>query len=335
MPTEVSSNSRQHSGRTLQTVLAAIIGIATFCSHAPCARAQKDTTSNAIGIPLWKANKPRNNSMRAQVALAPLQQSPTIAATSTLQCASVPTSITSSFNKYYYLSTDVAAQLGVNWIGTVTATGDAQQVVLIREYRRYAQCPTTDGSGELQYGAAMRATVLVSADSLQAGVNFAVVAASATLKSQSASVLIEDIGFNDPKLDPLSQTAMLDVAGTGLTVSNFGVFNKDLEAAMTEAGSATSTQIVTPYQRLAFFPNTDPTQISNSVATTFGLSCMAKGWGCVDAQSKFPGRNADSDAAIQQVYTTITSGCSGVNDIQKASAQSLLAGIATAPTCHN
>jgi len=62
---------------------------------------------------------------------------------------------------------------------------------------------------------------------------------------------------------------------------------------------------------------------------------MAKGWGCVDAQAMFPGRNADTDSTIQQVYVTITNSCAGVTDLQKATAQSVLAGITTAPTCHH
>jgi hypothetical protein len=309
----------------------------TFLSFQMQSEAQQTPSMPTTGVPLWKVKKPKAGSVAAQLDLtaAKAGQLSPIAALAVLQCSSIPTSPTASFNKYYYLTTDVAGQLGINWIGTVNATAEAQQVVLIREYRRYAQCPTTDGSGQLQYGAALRATVLVSADSLQAGLNFAVVAASATLKNQSASVLIEDIGFNDPKLDPLAQQAMQDVAGTGLTVSNFGVFNKDLEAAIGEAGAAPNTQIITPYQQLAFVPNGDSTQFSNSVATTFGLSCMAKGWGCADAQNQFPGRDANSDAAIQQLYTTLTNSCTGVNGVQQANAQSLLSGVATTPTCHN
>jgi hypothetical protein len=192
---------------------------------------------------------------------------------------------------------------------------------------------TTDGSGQLEYGAALRATVQVSAESLQAGLSFAVVAANATLKNQNAQVFIENIGFNDSSLDPKINAAMADVASTGLNVQTFGTFSKDLEAAITEA---TSAQLLSPLQKLAFVPtNLSSSTLTNSVASTFGLSCMAKGWGCIDAQGMFPGRNADTDSAIQQIYISITNSCGGVNDVQKATAQSVLAGIATAPTCHH
>lgn len=305
-----------------------------FCSfQSPYLRAQQAPASNAIGIPF-----PRVQSRQARPAGVPAQQAGVaqqatlpMQAISSLQCSAVPTSTTASFDKYYYLTTDIAGQLGINWIGSVNATAESQQVVLLREYRKYAQCPTTDGSGQLQYGAAFRATVLVSADNLQAGLNFAVVAASATLKSQSSSVLIEDIGFNDSQLDTKAQTAMQDVAATGLTVLTFGAFNKDLEAALTEA---TTASIISPYQRVAFVPNQNTIDLTNSVATSFGLSCMAKGWGCVDAQSMFPGRDANSDAAIQQLYAKLTNGCAGVNNVQQANAQNLLSGIATVPACH-
>jgi hypothetical protein len=284
-------------------------------------------TSNQIGLPLPQPHHIGANAI----------QPPTITPLSTVvngtQCTTVPTSTTASFDKYYYLSTDVAGQLGINWIVSASTSASDQQVVLIREYRKYGTCPTTDGSGDLQYGATVRATVQVSTDSLKAGLNFAVVAASATLNNQSASVLIEDIGFNDASLDTKIQTAMQDVSSTGLTVTTFGTFSKDLEAAITEAAATTASQIATPYQKLAFVPNTSTNSISTSVTTTFGLSCMAKGWGCMDAQNKVPNRTANTDAAVQQVYTTITGACAGVNDLQKATAQSLLAGIQTVPTC--
>jgi hypothetical protein len=278
----------------------------TACCFEPYAAAK-----NQLGVPVPKPN---------------------VAALNALQCTTLPTSTTASFDKYYYLTTDLAGQLGINWVVSASTSATSQQVVLIREYRKYGTCPTTDGSGDLQYGAAVRATVQVSADTLKAGLNFAVVAASATLNNQAASVLIENIGFNDASLDTKIQAAMQDVASTGLTVTTFATFSKDLETAISEAVSTTSSQIATPYQKLAFVPNT-PDTASTSVATTFGLSCMAKGWGCADAQSMFPNRSADSDSAIQQIYTTITNGCAGVSDVQKATAQSVLSGIQTVPTC--
>jgi hypothetical protein len=277
-------------------------------------KGQQGTVSGAIGVPLPKIHPGGGR----------------IAAFSNLQCSSVPTTAPASFDKYYYLTTDLAGKLGITFTGSASATGGSQQVVLIREFRKYGQCPTTDGSGQLQYGAALRATVLISSDNLQAGLNFAVVAASATLTRQSASVLVENIGFSDPSVTTKMQVAMQDVASTGLTVQNFGDFSRDLEATITAAGGS---PITSPYERLAFVPNT-PTNVSGSVATTFGLSCMAKGWGCGDAQSMFPQRDADSDAAIQQLYNGLTNSCAGVNDVQKAQALSLLSGISTVPECH-
>jgi hypothetical protein len=282
-------------------------------------------TSNQVGLPL-----PRPHHIGANAG-----QIPTITPFTTvngLQCTTIPTSTTASFEKYYYLSTDVAGQLGITWIASASASATEQQVVLIREYRKYGTCPTTDGSGDLQYGATVRATVQVSTDTLKAGLNFAVVAASATLNNQSASVFIENIGFNDASLDTKIQAAIQDVSSTGLNVTTFGTFSKDLEAAISEA-TGTTAQIATPYQKLAFVPNTPTNGISNSVTTTFGLSCMAKGWGCMDTQNMVPNRTANTDAAIQQVYTTITGACAGVDDLQKANAQSLLAGIQTVPAC--
>jgi hypothetical protein len=316
-----------HSMSKLRYVEVSLL-VLTLCCLQPYLAGQA-RTSNQIGVPYPK----QGVHIGAMIAGVQPQTQP-LPAIEPLQCSTVPTATTSSFEKYYYLTTDIAGQLGINWIGSVNASVGSQQVVLIREYRKYAQCATTDGSGVLQYGAAVRATVQVSADSLQAGLNFAVVAASATLKSQSASVLIENIGFTDPALETKIQAAMQDVASTGLTVDKFGDFNKDLEAALTEAASS-NAQISSPYQRLAFVPNLNTATMSESMMTAFGLSCMAKGWGCADAQRMFPNRNADSDAAIQQLYTNLANSCAGVSPLQEATAQALLSGIATVPTCHN
>lgn len=271
---------------------------------------------DVIGIPLGK----------------PAADATAFTALTATTCAAVPTTAPSSFNQYYYLDTDVASKLGIQWIGSATGSGELKQVVLVRELRRFGSCDATDGSGVIQYGQALRATVLVTSADLSAGLNFAIVAASATLRKQSASVMIENTGFSNPDVDSSAQKAMQDVAATGLTVVSFAKFSEDIEKAF---AAATTSALASPYSKLAYVPNVDTASISTSVASTFAVACMAKGWACVDAKRMFPGQNAATDGAIERVYQTLTGACANVSDIQKANAQTLLAGMNIKPGCHN
>src|ERR1035441_238844 len=138
----VTSKNKEHTMKLSPTVCR--VAMACCLLGAAMLQAQQGPAPNGIGIPYPKAQPGHPKPM---------------AAFDSLQCAAIPTAVTASMNKYYYLTTDIAGKLGINWIGSVNASAESQQVVLIREMRRYAQCATTDGSGQLQYGAALRATV--------------------------------------------------------------------------------------------------------------------------------------------------------------------------------
>ena len=291
-----------------------ILSISITCiMHAQNVQANK----NPAGIPLGSPEKPF-------VAFANF---------SAVQCSAMPTEAqaTATLSTYYVLDTDVAGSLGIHWIGTVSGTGEAKDVVLVREFRRYASCEATDGSGTVEYGQVLRATVLVTANDLSAEVNFAIVAASATLKKRSSQVLIENSGFIDPQVNVAAQEAMSAVAESGLTVVTFSKFTEKLEVAFS---AAQKSPLASPLQKVAFVPQTDQTSVLKSVATAFGLQCLSEKQSCAEAMAHFPVRGQESDAAIRDIYNLVTNSCGTVSDIQKAQAQAMLGKIRVQPKCH-
>jgi hypothetical protein len=237
----------------------------------------------------------------------------------------------STINTYYLLDTDLAGELGIHWIGVVNTTAEAKDIILVRAFRKYAACDATDGSGVVHYGRAVRAAVLVAERDVSVDVNFAVVAASATLRTRSAQVTIENTGFADPQVNVLAQDALPTVAASGLNVGTFSKFSEKLEAAVSAAQTSTLSP---PLRKLAFVPKTDDVATLRSLATTFGLQCLSEGLRCAEAKIRFPFKGAESDAAINDTYILLTNSCDTVTQIQRLEAQSMLGSIRAQPKCH-
>lgn len=275
------------------------------------------TNEHAIGIPLGK----------------PAAGFTALENVGTAQCSAAPAAsdATSVIDSYYSLDSDLAGKVGIHFIGSANASAEAHDVVLVREFRKYASCDANDGSGVVQYGHALRATVLIAATDLSGDLNFAVVAASSTLKNRSARVLIENTGFTDSQVNTSAQEAMSAVASSGLTVVTFSKFSEKLEAAFS---AVQNSKMATPLQKIAFVPKSDPTTTLRSIATTFGLQCLSEARPCAEAMARFPNRGSESDAAIRDIYTTVTNSCATVTDIQKLQAQTMLGGIRVQPKCH-
>ena len=100
----------------------------------------------------------------------------------------------------YLLDRDVAAQLKVNFFGSITGSVDTNTKVFVRELSKFANCKATDGTGNVMYGSSLRATVLIDTGDIAGGVNFAIAAASATVKAHSVQVRVESLGFGDAQV---------------------------------------------------------------------------------------------------------------------------------------
>jgi hypothetical protein len=198
-----------------------------------------------------------------------------------LKCAQAPTEAPRVDNHYYTLETEHAAKLGVTYIGTGSLDLDKKMKVYVREYSRYNTCTATDGKTELRYGAVWRATVLIDETDASASVNFAVVAASATLRNVSVQVLITHDGFDDTDrvgIDEASQAAM-EATKDGLNVASFVKFSEAVEKAIKTTINA---KVRTP-MRVIGVKREESGGLREAVARTLALAYIAKGRTAADA----------------------------------------------------
>lgn len=268
------------------------------------------------------------------VNTAPLGKAPTTGAGSlqalspSLACAQVPT-VAQAVNfrdDAYLLDRDLAAQLKISWIASGNADADKTSKVFVREFSKFATCPSTDGAGTVMYGAALRATVLIDETDVSGSVNFAVAAASATVKSRSVQVRVEGLGFQDPQISVNAAQAQT-VTASGLKVENYSDFIKALSKAF---DLAVQSNIVA-MQVIGFTPNGDPTQLEGGLASTWALDRIAQGYGCNDAISQFatefPNQQSAGNAAtINNTYQQIAGGCDASKPLVRAVAESILNG---------
>lgn len=242
------------------------------------------------------------------------------------RCASPPTDTPKVSNTSYTLETDQAVQLGISYVGTGNLDVDRKMKVFVREYAKYDTCESTDGKATVKYGAVWRATVLIDQTDATGKVNFAVVAASATLKNLSVQVSIEHDGFAEeerPAIDEAGAKAM-DATANGLNVSSFVKFSEQVEKAVRAAMKA---KVKTPLQPIAFQLH-DADQLQESVARTFALAYIARGRGCLDPIADFPVKSPRIEAVIRETYDALSSTpCEAGDKIVQLQAERLLAGI--------
>lgn len=257
----------------------------------------------------------------------PLQSSRRLGAaapvTST-QCTAVPTDTPKVANTSYTLDTEQAGKLGINYIGTGDVALDHKMKVFIREYVKYNTCEATDGKATLQYGAVWRATVLIDETDASGKVNFAIVAASATLKNIAVQVQISHQGFvNQQAIDEGAQAAMAETA-QGLNVASFVKFSDAVEKAI---GETIKSPVTTPLQLIGTKPHSiDP--LFDSVVRTFALSYIARGNGCLDPIRDFPVRGANVEKIIRDTYDILSpTPCDASNASTRLAANQLLNGL--------
>jgi hypothetical protein len=142
--------------------------------------------------------------------------------------------------------------------------------------------------------------VLIDEVDAKGEVTFAIVAASATIRNSSASVLIQNRGFSSGDVDIASQAAMKTVQGGGLNVMNFGEFNVALEKAV-------DAVIASPIERplLVGVSRDDDDELSRSVAKVFAVSYYADGKSEEDAIREFPGAPQIAEPAIRETFVLL------------------------------
>jgi hypothetical protein len=257
-------------------------------------------------------------------ARAPGRKSHLGSAGVTPQCAAVPTSTPKTANTSYSLDTEQAGKVGINYIGTGDLEVDKKMKVFIREYAKYDTCESTDGEATLQYGAFWRATVLIDESDATGKLNFAIVAASATLKNVTVQVSVNHQGFADQKaIDEAGQGAMEDTA-QGLNVASFVKFSQDVEKAIR---AVIQSSVTTPLQLIGIKPH-DSEILLESVVRTFALSYIARGKKCLDPISDCPVKGDKIEKIIRGTYDSLSSRPCDASDVMtQLAAQRLLNGI--------
>ncbi len=240
------------------------------------------------------------------------------------QCAVIPTDTPKITNTAYTLDTEQAGKLGISYIGTGDGAVDHKMKIFVREYVKYNTCESTDGKATLQYGAVWRATVLIDETNASGKVNFAIVAASATLKNNAVQVSISHQGFvNQKQIDEAGQAAMEDTA-QGLNVASFVKFSQDVEKAI---HAVIDSPVATPLQLIGIKPhNVD--NLLDSVVRTFALSYIASGKGCLDPIADFPVKSDKVETIIRDTYDMLSpTPCDATNQMTRLSAKQLLNGL--------
>jgi hypothetical protein len=242
------------------------------------------------------------------------------------QCSSPPTDPSKVSNTSYTLETDQAVQLGINYVGTGNLEVDRKMKVFVREYAKYDTCESADGKATSRYGAVWRATVLIDQTDASGKINFAMVAASATLKNVSVEVSITHEGFAaaDREAIDLASAAAMDATAQGLNVSSFVKFSEQVEKAVRAAMKA---KTATPLRYLGYQLH-DSDQLLESVARTFALAYIARGAGCLEPIADFPVKSPKIEAAIRETYSALSSKpCDASDKTTQLAAQQLLGGI--------
>lgn len=243
-------------------------------------------------------------------------------------CAAIPTTdkAVNYRDDAYLLDRDLAGKLKVTFFGSVDASGDKSTKVFVREISKYATCDASNGSGTLQYGVSLRATVLIDTTDISGGVNFAIAAASATVKSRSVQVRVESLGFADPNVAIKSATAQ-NVTSSGLTVDTYGDFKKALNDAFDTAVKSN----IASMQLVGFSPAALTKDYSGDLAVVYALDRITQGYGCNEAvlsfNTEFPNKkSAATEKAIRDVYNQIASGCDASAALTRATAEAVLLG---------
>jgi hypothetical protein len=247
---------------------------------------------------------------------------------STPSCPTVPqpSEATSFFDHALYMTQDVAASLKITWIASGSANVDKNSQVFVRDFARFARCKATDGSGNVLYGSRLRATVLVDQTDVSGGANFAVAAASATVKNRSVQVEVDGGAFTDQAIATNASDAQ-NLTASGLNVDHYSDFNNKMGAAY----SAAVRSGVAMMEPIGFEPDLDTTDFVKGLSTTFAIDRMAQGFGCDDTVKQFnrifPDKAGQfTESAIRTTYQVIAKGCDASGPIVRATAEAIIGG---------
>ena len=252
------------------------------------------------------------------------------------QCTAIPkaTDATMTDDSLFSMTSDVAASLSITLpFGGGGGNGSSNQSVFMRQFKRYTTCTTPNGD-ILEYGQAIRASVLYDTTDVKANASFSFIVAQATINNQTTQIEVSNTGFTDAKVTSARATAIASLTGGALTIDNYGIFMTNLNSALSQADQTTVS--VTGGARDGMAPALQlvgreilvvDTDLSDSLAKAFALYYIANGYGCVQAQQDFSKTDTRAQDIVKAVYTSLTKACGAPSAIDKATAQSMLRGM--------
>lgn len=236
------------------------------------------------------------------------------------QCTNIPTLEQISGNLEYhqaFMSTSSAAKLGIPVGGNFSGSGN--QMVLVRDFSRGAQCPSTDGTTTLFYGQAIRTVVSMSSFEGKGDLTLPFIAASASLNNKSNQVSVIVYGFANPKID----TVIANIAGKELNVETYSDFIKVERDIIALIPDPQTTKSVV---RLGAITNIPPPNFIENVITAYALYQIGERQSCIEAKSNFRNRDNPSAMAIDEAYKRVVGACdvNKPSQIQSLQAKELL-----------
>lgn len=211
---------------------------------------------------------------------------------SRLACASIPTQseINSAEMTYqdYYMSAKRAASLN---IPIVNASGDADYLVVIRDYRRFKPCMASDNRTTLHYGQVLRAVVELTQYNATGRLALASIAADATLSGKQQYFYLYRTGMYNPRVDSIIQ----QVSGKVFDVENYALYQSvmpQLIGLMSARGTTLSPQII---MRV---PDGDDPGFTMASARAYALSQAKDGRSCQEARRRFAQDPARATAVV-------------------------------------
>ena len=240
-----------------------------------------------------------------------------------LECSPIPTQdqVNTAILSYqdYYMSAKRAASIG---IPIVNASGEADYLVIVRDYRRFKPCTATDNKTTLHYGQVIRAVIELTEYKGDIKLSLPTIAANATISGKQQYFYLYKSGwFNSGADDVLSQ-----VSGKVFDVENYGLYQSVMPQLI--ALLKQPATIFSPSQIFQIPPDDDPAFVMAS-ARAYAFAQAKDGNSCQDASKKFVNDQARAAAVVDAYAFLGKPNCTNEKIVEpwKSKAASLLAGI--------
>ena len=217
------------------------------------------------------------------------------------------------------LTSSVALKLDIAFVSLGTTQN---QLVFVQDFSRTKECLATDGNTVLLYGQTIRTVITLSDWSRKGGLSLPFIAADAELNNKRHLINIDVRGFTNPEM----VRAANELSGKVMNVENYAKFSS-IQKRLTDLAADQNT--VHHVERLGVIANIDEGSTKQALAISFAVKQIERGRSCFEAIDRFRDRNAITEIAIRDAYTTLVGACdaSSPDTVAKAKAKQYLLGL--------